>query len=765
MISSHLTRQQKLIIAGLITAATWLSLIGLVGWFSNSPDLKNFFSSGVSMKFNTSLSLVLLCSSLIALCWVNRLCFWLSLSLNFLLNIATLTEYISRRNLGIDQLFFRDSDKFYASTAPGRTALITTVVILLILCSVLLATLKKYKASQLLSFIAFLATYATLLFHSFGVMKLYYSPEYSGMAMHTAISLTLLIITLWVYQVRKGWLIYLFKNMRNTSVFRHLLVYLLICSPFFVASYIRIAGSSSLSPEYGTIIIMLLVCVFCVPFAYYMFQAIDRMEDDLRRSKERLDLALQAGALGSYDLNFITGEIECNERFRTDYDFSENEKVTFDKLLERILPEFHESTRQRIKEAMISGEHYQVEYRIAHKNGLTYWIRASGQAHYNLSGKATNVVGVTWVILGREKETKELERAYQSVKLSTQAAQLGMFDTDIQSGLIECDSMCRMLFGMTEGVPVKFERDFVNNIHPEDREKVLRHIGDAQHKEHENGIFNIKFRAISSIDRKVRWVHAKGQVYFNDAEHPVRLTGTIADVTDQQESEMLKNDFIAMVSHELKTPLTTLKAYIQVLLSKARKGGDDYSLSALGKADNQITKMGNMIKGFLDVSRLESGRMALNKTAFDINDLIAETINDLNTATSCSHNILIEKSDAPMVLADREKIAHVLTNLIGNACKYSEPGKKIWVSGSSTSSGLLEVAIKDEGMGIAPAHLGSLFERYYRVDNQKTANIAGFGIGLYLCSEIIKLHKGLITAESTVGEGSVFKFSIDKVIG
>ena len=221
--------------------------------------------------------------------------------------------------------------------------------------------------------------------------------------------------------------------------------------------------------------------------------------------------------------------------------------------------------------------------------------------------------------------------------------------------------------------------------------------------------------------------------------------------------ELRKNDFIGMISHELKTPLTSLSGYIQLLQTKA-KTDDKFTSLALGKSGLQVKKMITMITGFLNVSRLESGKIVLHKQTFRLDELIENVIEDISL-TELGHVIINEPCVPIYVDADLDKIGNVISNLVSNAIKYSPNGTDIRIHCTSTE-GMVQVSVEDKGMGIAPADLEHLFERYYRVEGEHTQLISGFGIGLYLCAEIVGIHKGRIWAESTVGQGSTFHFSL-----
>lgn len=219
-----------------------------------------------------------------------------------------------------------------------------------------------------------------------------------------------------------------------------------------------------------------------------------------------------------------------------------------------------------------------------------------------------------------------------------------------------------------------------------------------------------------------------------------------------------KDDFLSIASHELKTPLTSLSVLIQISQEKLRNSPDPFLANAMDKAIVQVKKMVNLINGFLDVSRLEAGKIILNKRHFDLEELTLEIIEEVRLV-SPDHELVFTRCGALPVNADPEKIGSVLSNLLANAIKYSPSGSRLEATCNIMGNEAI-VSIKDQGMGIAQDDLQHIFDRYYRVSNPKTKNIAGFGIGLYLSAEIIRLHDGRIWAESEEGNGSLFHFAL-----
>lgn len=231
------------------------------------------------------------------------------------------------------------------------------------------------------------------------------------------------------------------------------------------------------------------------------------------------------------------------------------------------------------------------------------------------------------------------------------------------------------------------------------------------------------------------------------------------DISEKKQEERRKNDFIGMVSHELKTPLTSLRSYVQVLLIEAQKRGSDaFIVNTLTRADVQTRKMSNMIQDFLNLARLEDGKVQLVQRVFELQPLIEEITSDAQSLTT-NHTIQYNNCAGIKLKADREKIGQVLMNLLTNAIKYSPKGGDIIIN-CTPDADRINIRVSDQGVGIAAAEQKKLFQRFYRVENEQIQVISGFGIGLYLVSEMLRYHNSQIKVESQEGVGSSFYFSL-----
>lgn len=230
------------------------------------------------------------------------------------------------------------------------------------------------------------------------------------------------------------------------------------------------------------------------------------------------------------------------------------------------------------------------------------------------------------------------------------------------------------------------------------------------------------------------------------------------DISEQKRDDQRKNDFIGMASHELKTPLTSLTALVQVLQQKLKDSADPFIPQALSKANLQAKKMSSLINGFLNVSRLESGKLEIVKQSFELCELVDEQIEEIKLTVSSHSFVFDDRTELPIV-ADKEKIGSVISNLLSNAVKYSPKGKIVTIHCVMHEGNAL-FSVQDEGMGIRRQDLPRIFERYYRAGSEHTKQISGFGVGLYLSAEIIQRHDGRIWVESEKGVGSTFYFAL-----
>ena len=230
------------------------------------------------------------------------------------------------------------------------------------------------------------------------------------------------------------------------------------------------------------------------------------------------------------------------------------------------------------------------------------------------------------------------------------------------------------------------------------------------------------------------------------------------DVTEQVNARQKKDEFIGIASHELKTPVTSLKAYTQLLQRRSQKADDERMTEILRKMDGQLNKLNSLIGDLLDVTKIEGGKLQFHLATFDYNALVAETVEDIQR-TASKHTIVQELSTPLSLFADRDRIGQVLINLLTNAIKYSPQAGTILVKTTQTDEAVT-TSVQDFGIGIAKEKQPYIFERFFRVEGEQQTTFPGLVLGLYIAAEIVRRHQGAIWVESEEGKGTTIAFSL-----
>jgi PAS domain S-box-containing protein len=324
---------------------------------------------------------------------------------------------------------------------------------------------------------------------------------------------------------------------------------------------------------------------------------------------------------------------------------------------------------------------------------------------------------------------------------------------DLQGHLLSINPQGKKMLGLNKTT-------HLNGLHWADfwpneyREKVIDAIEHAKGNQisHFQGQFQTREGKLSWLDVLIAPVYGSGATVE-------RLVSVSRDITRLKELEQQKDDFLSIASHELKTPVTSLKAYTQFLQDKFEKSKDMQSAAMLKKMDNQLNKLTNLIIDFLDVTRIEQGRLRFRKEHFRFNELIRDIAEDTERISD-RHKIIQELSEDHTIYADRERIGQVIANFLHNAIKYSPKADKVVIRTSVNGNNELVFSVQDFGIGLSEENKKKIFERFYRVTGTGLETFPGIGLGLYISAEIIQRHNGKIWVESKKGAGSVFKFSL-----
>lgn len=232
----------------------------------------------------------------------------------------------------------------------------------------------------------------------------------------------------------------------------------------------------------------------------------------------------------------------------------------------------------------------------------------------------------------------------------------------------------------------------------------------------------------------------------------------IEDITKAKNYDKQKDEFASVIMHELKTPVSTISGYLQLLQAHLSKQGDKKLLGYTDNMGEQVHRLTNLINGLLNSSKIRALGFNYSNGIFDINELITETIEGVQK-TSDTHRIIQQGKIVSCVRGDKDRIAQVLVNLLINAIRYSPNANKVIVR-TQVKDNKVIISVEDFGIGISKVNQKKVFERFFRLNNSNSETFYGVGLGLDISSQIIHHHKGKIWVESTQGKGSLFNFSL-----
>jgi PAS domain S-box-containing protein len=267
-------------------------------------------------------------------------------------------------------------------------------------------------------------------------------------------------------------------------------------------------------------------------------------------------------------------------------------------------------------------------------------------------------------------------------------------------------------------------------------------------QQHAHVIPDESYTSLAQIDERLRAISLLQQ----------KASSLAAEIDERKELDRRKDEFMSMASHELKTPVTSLKGFLNLVQRRSIKQGDEKVLHYLARMDIQINKLTALINDLLDLSRMQTGKLIYREEAFSLDELVREVVASIQETTQ-THRLMLEGQTLATVFGDRERIGQVLINLLNNAIKYSPGADTVLIRMANDQQKIL-VSVQDFGIGIAQEHHLRIFERFYQVTEPAEKTYPGLGIGLYISSEIVRRHGGQMWVESRKGEGATFHFTL-----
>ncbi|HEY9851922.1 MAG TPA: PAS domain S-box protein [Leptolyngbyaceae cyanobacterium] len=487
------------------------------------------------------------------------------------------------------------------------------------------------------------------------------------------------------------------------------------------------------------------------------------MEAALRHSEEQRRLALDLSHLGFWDLHIPSGNLTWNDNhFKLLGLPASSTAPNYQDWRNCIHPEDVEYSEENFLNSIKNHIDYGSEYRVVHPDGSVHWLMARGRAIYDEDNQPLRSLGVILDISERkemEASLQESDRRWRSLLDNVQLVVIGLningnveyanpFFLELTGYLLEevigqdwFDSF--LTPGQKISTKLVFREVLEHNFHTHYQNPIVTKLGE---------------------ERMIAW----SNTILQDTSGQVIGTISIGeDITERYKVERMKAEFISVVSHELRTPLTSMQAALSLLSEKIIDPASEEGEATIQIATEGTDRLVRLVNDILDLERLESGKIRLEKHLCKVNDLVDTAIAQMQEMANQAELSLTANSCDFQIEADPDRLIQVLTNLFSNAIKFSPRYSVIQLSVNlmqlkETQSFLL-FTVRDQGRGIPVNSLESIFERFHQVDASDSRDKGGTGLGLAICRSIVRQHGGEIWAESRMGEGSTFYFTIPMV--
>nr|WP_067285866.1 PAS domain S-box protein [Marinobacterium profundum] len=386
-------------------------------------------------------------------------------------------------------------------------------------------------------------------------------------------------------------------------------------------------------------------------------------------------------------------------------------------------------------------------------------VLCSGQPILSPDGQQLGAVVVMHDVSERKQAERQVQQLNTRLELATQAAQVGIWDYAFDSRELVWDANMHALYGYAEGEFDGHYRSWINQVHPDDQQRVQQTLDGLLRK---SDPVECELRIILP-DGDIRWLKAFAILSRDESGRPLRMTGTNWDISQTKHNEQMKNEFISTVSHELRTPLTSISGSLGLLAGGALGELPLKAKPLLDIAQKNSLRLIHLINDLLDIEKITAGKMTFNFQTLDMSFQL-ERACEVNQGYAEAHNVELKLADYgaghALVRADEQRLQQILANFISNAIKFSPSGGKVELAVRELD-GRVRVDVRDQGHGIPASFRSRIFQKFAQADASDTKSTEGTGLGLSICKELAECMGGCVGFDSVDGVGSCFYVEFD----